>query len=126
MLRTTRGSPIVPASAVKRSRDDPDTAHSSGASAARNTWRKSSISSVASCWGPQPPASSALERDEDTVDVTVGQGVEHRGELGPGGVGGPRRHHLVQGRERVTGGAPPTADRRLERSLAEVEPGLAR
>ena len=60
MLRTTRASPIDSASAVNSAREGPDTAHSSGASAARKTWRRSSTSSVASCWGPQPPASSEL------------------------------------------------------------------
>ena len=51
---------MASASPRNRSRDGPETVHSSGASAARKTWRRSSISSVASCWGPQPPASSAL------------------------------------------------------------------
>ena len=60
MLRTTRARPMVSARPAKRSSEDPDTAHSSGASGARKTWRRSSISSVASCWGPQPPAKSAL------------------------------------------------------------------
>ncbi len=60
MLRTTRARPIASASPRNRSSDGPDTVHNSGASAARNTWRRSSINSVASCCGPHPPASNAL------------------------------------------------------------------
>ena len=118
------GRPIVSASAAKRSSDGPDTAHSSGASAARKTWRRSSISSVASCWGPQPPANSALRATSTWPTSPSASGIEHLGQLGPGGVGGARRHDLVQGRERVAGRAPTAAHRRLERHLVELEAGL--
>ena len=69
--RSTRGrgsrccAPHAPGSSPRPERRSaaataPEAAHSSGASAARNTWRRSSMSSVASCCGPHPPAMSAL------------------------------------------------------------------
>ena len=59
MLRTTRANPIASATAEPLERWSRHRAQL-GASAARKTWRRSSISSVASCCGPQPPARSTL------------------------------------------------------------------
>ena len=120
MLRTTRARPIDSASAANSARSGPETAHSSGASAARNAWRRSSTSSVASCCGPQPPASSALEADQHVGRVALADGEDHARELGPGGVGGARRHHLVERREGVTGRASAPAHRGLHRFLVHV------
>ena len=110
----TRQSHLLGQGGERLRSDDPDVAHSSEASAERNTWRRSSMSSVASCWGPQPPATSALRATRTRPTSPSASASSTRASSGRAASADPAAGHLVQSRQRIVGRAPPAADGGLE------------
>ena len=121
MLRTTRARPIASAKDRKRSSDDPDTAHSSGARAARKTWRRSSMSSVASCWGPQPPASSALSATSTWLTSPSASASSTSASSGRAASAEPEAATWSRAESASRAEPLPAPHRRLECLLVEVE-----
>ena len=129
--RPARGSPCcappgrvpsTPPQPRNAERSAPDTAHSSGASAARNAWRRSSTNSVASCCGLHPSASNAFTlvrtppaSDEATADTTLSSS-------GRSGSSVPEATARSRAGERVASRAMSPTDGRLEASVVDVEP----